>query len=71
MVYKGKVTGILNWETAGWFPEYWMYTREWESLWDAPELSPMLDEILDIYIYIGVNWRWSRSDYLSWNRIHA
>lgn len=49
MVYKGKVTGILDWETAGWFPEYWEYTRAWESLWDASELRPRLNEILDVY----------------------
>lgn len=26
MVKKRKVTGIIDWETAGWAPEYWEYT---------------------------------------------
>ena len=24
-----KVTGIIDWETAGWMPEYWEYTSAW------------------------------------------
>lgn len=23
----GKITGIVDWENAGWFPEYWEYTK--------------------------------------------
>ncbi|QKX64195.1 uncharacterized protein TRUGW13939_11368 [Talaromyces rugulosus] len=24
---NGKITGIVDWENAGWFPEYWEYTK--------------------------------------------
>ena len=27
MVQNGKVTAIIDWEFAGWFPEYWEYTK--------------------------------------------
>ncbi len=23
----GRVTGIVDWECAGWYPEYWEYTK--------------------------------------------
>jgi hypothetical protein len=36
MVKDGRVTGIIDWENAGWFPEYWEYVKavgykEWEE----------------------------------------
>ncbi|KAF8852765.1 hypothetical protein BDZ45DRAFT_707269 [Acephala macrosclerotiorum] len=27
MVVNEKITGIIDWEFAGWFPEYWEYTK--------------------------------------------
>ncbi|EZF43583.1 hypothetical protein H113_02868 [Trichophyton rubrum MR1459] len=27
MVKDGKITAIIDWEFAGWFPEYWEYTK--------------------------------------------
>ena len=24
---KGQITGILDWELAGWYPEYWEYAN--------------------------------------------
>ena len=27
MVKNGKITGIIDWEFAGWYPEYWNYTK--------------------------------------------
>lgn len=27
LVKHGKITGIVDWEFAGWYPEYWEYTR--------------------------------------------
>jgi thiamine kinase-like enzyme len=49
IVNKGKVTGIIDWELSGWFPEYWEYTRAWESMWDAPDNRALLGEWLDPY----------------------
>jgi len=40
MVKGGKVVGIIDWECAGWYPEYWEYTTCYrsslltESFWD-------------------------------------
>jgi aminoglycoside phosphotransferase (APT) family kinase protein len=27
MVEDGKITGIVDWEEAGWYPEYWEYVK--------------------------------------------
>lgn len=29
MVHDDEVTGIIDWETAGWYPGYWEYTSAW------------------------------------------
>ncbi len=36
--YKGRIVGIIDWEFAGWYPEYWEYTK---MLWaDVPNYKP-------------------------------
>ncbi|KAG7138524.1 hypothetical protein HYQ45_004275 [Verticillium longisporum] len=27
--HNGRITGIIDWEFAGWYPEYWEYTKMW------------------------------------------
>ncbi|KAG6104364.1 hypothetical protein E4U13_008404 [Claviceps humidiphila] len=27
MMYNGRLSGIIDWETCGWFPDYWDYTK--------------------------------------------
>ncbi|EPE33411.1 Protein kinase-like (PK-like) [Glarea lozoyensis ATCC 20868] len=27
LVHNGKISGIVDWENAGWFPDYWEYTK--------------------------------------------
>lgn len=49
LVCDGKIVGIIDWETAGWFPEYWEYTRAWESSWRFTEWRERLGEVLDVY----------------------
>jgi len=29
LVHDGHVSAILDWETAGWYPEYWEFTTAW------------------------------------------
>lgn len=40
LIENGRVTGILDWEEAGWYPEYWEYIKAmqgcagiWDTLW--------------------------------------
>ena len=49
IVREGKIVGIIDWETAGWFPEYWEYTQAWESAWRWKEWRARLGEFLDVY----------------------
>lgn len=27
LVHNGKLSGIIDWETAGWYPDYWEHTK--------------------------------------------
>lgn len=36
MVNEGRVTAILDWENAGWYPEYWEYERTYRNWNDVP-----------------------------------
>jgi aminoglycoside phosphotransferase (APT) family kinase protein len=49
IVQEGKIVAIIDWETAGWFPEYWEYTQAWESAWRWQEWRTRLGEFLDVY----------------------
>ncbi|KAI5118014.1 hypothetical protein M0805_003451 [Coniferiporia weirii] len=32
MVHNGHISGIIDWEYAGWFPDYWEYTQMFRAL---------------------------------------
>jgi hypothetical protein len=47
---NGKIVGIIDWETAGWYPEYWEYTKMWfatrpayKKFYEAVENNPLID----------------------------
>ena len=31
MVKKGRVTAIIDWEMAGWYPDYWEFAKAFFS----------------------------------------
>lgn len=43
----GKITGILDWESAGWYPDYWEFASAWESFWESPGLRDQISKFLD------------------------
>lgn len=53
MVVDGKITAIIDWETAGWYPSYWEYTtakavNHYNAFWEAEIdkfLTPMPREL--------------------------
>lgn len=49
VTYGGKVTGIVDWETAGWYPDYWEYASAFYSFFDCVDLRPKIEEFLDAY----------------------
>ena len=50
LVSKGKIAAIIDWETAGWYPEYWDYTRWAVSNYRSPQRwHEFRDEILTLY----------------------
>lgn len=46
----GKVIGIIDWETAGWFPEYWEFTR-------ATQAGHAVEGWLEIMSYVVGDYR--------------
>jgi tRNA A-37 threonylcarbamoyl transferase component Bud32 len=50
LVKNGRIVAIIDWESAGWYPEYWEYTR-WASsnYTSSQKWHDMRDVILDRY----------------------
>ncbi|KAI7283103.1 hypothetical protein KC345_g3098 [Hortaea werneckii] len=49
LIREGKVASIIDWECAGWYPEYWEYTKALYNMVYAPEFHKMLQEKMDKY----------------------
>ncbi|KAL2222235.1 hypothetical protein M432DRAFT_666662 [Thermoascus aurantiacus ATCC 26904] len=45
----GKITGIIDWEYAGWYPGHWEYAMTWHSFMDCPNLRDDIPVILDAF----------------------
>jgi aminoglycoside phosphotransferase (APT) family kinase protein len=64
LMKDGKIVGIVDWETAGWYPEYWEYAKahfltfrmfaEWSAIWKV--IFPQYEEELELEMEF-----WSRS----------
>ena len=47
IVRNNKIAGIIDWEMAGWYPDYWEYTSAWhvnacDDFW-RPEVESILE----------------------------
>ncbi|KAI7383821.1 hypothetical protein KC336_g18299 [Hortaea werneckii] len=49
LIREGKIASIIDWECAGWYPEYWDYTKALYNMFRLPEFHEMLREKLDRY----------------------
>lgn len=51
LVRNGRIAAILDWEFAGWYPEYWEYTRSVSSYLGHRHLRQLLREgaLMDVY----------------------
>ena len=51
LVRDNKVVAIIDWEFAGWWPEYWEYTQGVASNYRYPEFKEMLKrgDVIDAY----------------------
>ena len=45
----GKITGIVDWETAGWWPAYWEYIKARYGSRYQPWWKKLVSEVLDHY----------------------
>jgi aminoglycoside phosphotransferase (APT) family kinase protein len=53
LIRDGHVVGILDWEMAGWYPEYWEWCKAlWaEKSWEMEGWCTSLKEFLQPYNY--------------------
>jgi aminoglycoside phosphotransferase len=49
LVRGDEVAAIIDWECAGWFPNYWEYTSAWYSNLTRAEWQENLDKFLDTF----------------------
>lgn len=49
LVRDAKVVAIIDWECAGWYPEYWEYTKAHYNWALLPEFYEMLRQRIDRY----------------------
>ncbi|OIW31574.1 kinase-like protein [Coniochaeta ligniaria NRRL 30616] len=49
LVDGDKVTGIIDWETSGWYPHYWEYTSVWYGNRIRPGWQSMIPKFLQPY----------------------
>jgi thiamine kinase-like enzyme len=47
LIKDGKIAAIIDWESAGWYPEYWEYTRWAVSNYNS---SQMLHDLRDVVL---------------------
>ncbi len=51
IIRDDKVAGIIDWEMAGWYPDYWEYTSAWHVNAYDDFWRPEVEEILDGHKY--------------------
>lgn len=49
IVRDDRVVGIIDWEFAGWYPNYWEYTSAWCGNVVRPTWQEMLPKFLDTF----------------------
>jgi len=49
LIRDGQVVGIVGWEAAGWYPEYWEYTTAWLGSMTRRSWQTSLSQFLDPY----------------------
>lgn len=49
LIQNGKIAAIIDWECAGWYPEYWEYTRAHYNRLDMPDFYQILATRMDTY----------------------
>lgn len=45
----GKIAAIIDWETAGWLPEYWEYTRSYSGSLNTPSWWKLYEQVMNPY----------------------
>jgi aminoglycoside phosphotransferase len=49
IVKNGRITAIVDWEMAGWYPDYWEFVKAFHLEWFADDWASHLLDILTPY----------------------
>jgi len=49
MIKQGEITGILDWEQAGWYPDYWEYTSIMRPACECGDWQTWITRVIDQY----------------------
>ncbi|KAJ6790281.1 hypothetical protein PWT90_07512 [Aphanocladium album] len=62
MVRDGRIVALLDWETCGWYPEYWEYVKFYHMAGREPFWRTYADEVFpelysrEVVLYTGLFW---------------
>lgn len=74
MVRDGRIVALIDWEGAGWYPEYWDYVKLMHFMDKCPGWKALVDEIfpksyhMELLLYSGLVYyqeRWDNDLYQS------
>ncbi|RAL07419.1 uncharacterized protein BO97DRAFT_253474 [Aspergillus homomorphus CBS 101889] len=49
IVKNGKVAAIIDWQSGGWYPEYWVYTKAHYGMVNRPDWYEALESAIARY----------------------
>ncbi|KAF2432843.1 kinase-like protein [Tothia fuscella] len=49
IVQRGRITGVVDWQFGGWYPEYWEYTKAHYSLYTEADWVTQLGNVMENY----------------------
>ncbi|KAF8553360.1 kinase-like protein [Imleria badia] len=50
LVRGDRVVGIIEWETAGWFPTYWEYSMAYQAWWPAHPYNEFWRDVMERFL---------------------
>lgn len=49
LMHNGRISGIVDWENSGWFPDYWEYTKAYYVTKLNKRWLAVVDEVFEIF----------------------
>lgn len=56
LIHNGRLSGFVDWEFAGWYPEHWEYTK---ACYICVQMTPLVGNDGKSISYTLMNWKWN------------